>query len=116
MRSYKFNKFIKQIFEALRFFQPKSKDTGFSVFMSGIPQTRKQRLIEECKRQEVSIYIDDPTEQSAGIYAELRGVGSEAELERRLNTKKTIALSKCTSIIAFSAFIVSTIALIKSFL
>lgn len=113
MRSYKF---IKQIIEALGFFRPKSKDTDFSAFMSGIPQTRKQRLIEECKRQDVSIYIDDPTEQSAGIYAELRGVVSEAELERRLNAKKAIALSKRTNVIAYFSLFVSAIALAKPFL
>lgn len=113
MRSYKF---IKQIIEALKLIRPKSKDTDFSVFMFGIPPTRKQLLIEECRKQDVSIYIDEPTEQSIGIYAELRGVVSEAELERRLNTKKTTTLSMRANVVALFALVVSVLDYAQSFL
>lgn len=72
--------------------------------------------MEECKKNDVSIYIDNPSEQSSGIYAELRGVVSEAELERRLNAKKAVNQSKRANVISAIAFIVSLVALLKSFL
>lgn len=109
-------KFINQIIKALGFFRPKQKDIDFSEFMDGIPQTRKQRLIEECRKQDVSIYIDDSTEHSAGIYAEFRCAASEAELDRRLNVKKTTDYSKRANVIALLALLTSVIALIMPFL
>ncbi len=108
--------FIKRIFKALGLLRPISKETDFSSFTSGIQLTRKQRLIEECRKQDVSIHIDDPAEQSVGIYAELRGVVSEAELDRRLNTKKATTLSNRANNIALLAFVVSVIALARFFL
>lgn len=95
--------------------------TDFSSW-SDTPPKHKQQLIEECQKLGVSIYIDDPSEQSAGVYANQRAVASEAELERRLNAKKAIMNaekatkhSKWANFIAFSVLIVSAIALIKSF-
>lgn len=111
--------YIKQIFKA----KTANGSSDFSTFALAVPLTRKQLLIEECKKQDVSIYIDDQSEQSAGIYANLRAVASQAELERRLNTRKAIALSerantlsKRANIIALLALIVSAIPLVKPFL
>lgn len=95
-----------------RFLRPRLQDTDFSTFVPSAPLTRKQLLIEECKKQGVSIYIDDPSEQSA-IF---RGIASEVEIECRLNAKKTIDLSKRTNNISLLTFIVATITLISSFL
>lgn len=91
-------------------------DQDFSKYFGETPKTRKQQLLEECKKNDVSIYIDNPSEQSSGIYAELRGVVSEAELERRLNAKKAVNQSKRANVISAIAFIVSLVALLKSFL
>ena len=111
-------KYIKRILQ-----RRKKANSDFSVFVSAIPLTRKQLLLEECKNQDVSIYIDDPMEQSAGAYAIFRGVASEAELECRLNAKKAMILFKRANVIEFATFtasvipfIVTTIALIKPFL
>ncbi|WP_225580787.1 hypothetical protein, partial [Pseudomonas sp. PDM16] len=73
-------------------FRPKDKATDWDKFLGpASPETRKQRLIQECKKHDVSIYTDDESESSSGVYAELRGVASEAELERRLLTKKSVS-------------------------
>jgi hypothetical protein len=61
-------------------------------------------------------FTDNSSEQSFGIYAELRGVASEAELERRLNAKKAVCQSSRANFIAAIALIVSVVALVKSFL
>ena len=99
-----------------RLFARKQKDQDFSKYLGEVPQTRKQRLLEECKKNDVSIYIDNSSEQSSGIYAEFRGVVSEAELELRLNAKKAVSQSSRANIIAAFALIVSVLALVKSFL
>lgn len=105
-------KFIKRIARS----KAANKGSDFSSFVSAIPLTRKRSLIEECTKLNVSIYINDPSEQSTGAYALLRGVASEAELERRLNTKKETILSTHTNIITVIALIVSVMALVKPFL
>lgn len=99
-------KVIKRLFEVA------NKDSDFSTFAPSTPLTRKQRLIEECEKRDVSVYIDDLAEQSA-IF---RSIVSETELERRLNAKKAITLSKCANVIALFSLIVSTFALLKPFL
>jgi hypothetical protein len=98
-------KFIKHPFDEA------NKGSDFSTFVPATPLTRKQRLIEECGRRDVSIYIDDLSEQSALF----RSIASEAELERRLNSKEAITLSKRANAIALSSLIVSAFTLFKSF-
>ena len=99
-----------------RLFFKNTKHQDFSGFLGSAPKSKKQMLIEECKRRDVSIYIDDPAESSSGVYADLRGVASEAELERRLNPVKAIGLSKLAILVAAFSLLVSVVALIKSFL
>lgn len=88
----------------------------FSKFIKNDEKSRKERLIEECKKHDVSIHVDDESETSSGAYAEMRAVASEAELERRLNAKKSVGMATRSSVIAIIALIVSVLALIKSFL
>lgn len=108
---------MKEVFPALkRLFARKQNDQDFSKYLGEVPQTRKQRLLEECRKNDVSIYIDNSSEQSSGIFAELRGVVSEAELQRRLNAKKAVGQSNRANFIAAIALIVSVVALVKSFL
>ncbi len=108
---------MKAAFPALkRLFARKQSDHDFSNYLGEVPQTRKQRLFEDCRKNDVSIYIDNPSEQSSGIYAELRGVVPEAEFEQRLNAKKAAGQSNRANVIAAIALIVSVVALVKSFL
>ena len=86
-----------------------------SILLACITPTHKQQLIQQCKEENVSIFIDNPTEASSGIYAELRGVASEAELERRLHTKRVALQASRANSIATLAFLVSLVALAKSF-
>lgn len=96
-------------------FARKQGDEDFSKFLGEQPQTRKQRLLLECEKHGISICRDDPTEQSASVYAELRATASEVELEQRLNARKAVSQAKCANAIAVIALIVSVVALIKSF-
>ena len=61
------------------------------------------------------IYIDDSSENSVGVYAELRGVASEAELEKRLNAKRGLSLARRASVISIAALLVSLTALAISY-
>lgn len=99
-----------------RLFARKQNGQDFSKYLGETTQTRKQRLLEGCKKNDVSIYIDNPSEQSSGLYAGLRGVASEAELEQRLNSKMAVGQSSRANVIAAIALIVSVVALAKSFL
>ena len=99
-----------------RLFSRKQNGQDFSKYLGEVPLTRKKRLLEECRKNDVSIYIDNSSEESSGIYAEFRGVVSEAELERRLNSKKAVSQSSRANFIAAIALIVSVVALVKSFL
>ncbi|PIX04716.1 MAG: hypothetical protein COZ77_05065 [Gallionellales bacterium CG_4_8_14_3_um_filter_54_18] len=108
---------MKAVFPALkRLFARKQNDHDFSKYFGEVPQTRKQRLLEECRKNDVSIYIDNSSEHSSGFYADLRAVVSEAELESRLNAKKAVGQSSRANFIAAIALIVSVVALVKSFL
>jgi hypothetical protein len=106
------NEFIKYLFKT----KATKKSFDFSTFLPKVPQPRKQQLLEECTKRSISIYDDNPLEQSSGAYSIFRNPASEAELENRLSTKKAIILSKRANFIAFLALIVTTITLAKTFL
>ena len=98
-------------------FRRKRATQDWVQYLGGCPPaTRKQRLLDECKRLDVSIHVDDSTEASSGIYGELRGVASEAELERRLNAKNTVLHASRANKLAIVALVVSLISLIASLL
>ena len=86
-----------------------------AYFRDSPPTSRKQALLNECERLDVSIHVDDASETSSGVYAQFRGVASEVELERRLNAKKALGLASWANGIAILAFLVALAALIKSF-
>ena len=92
-----------------------TKSEDFSNFFGDVKLTKKEYLIEQCKKNNVSIHIDDASETSTGVYAELRGVASEAELENRLNSKTALSKAKLANMIAIFALIVSVLALIMSY-
>lgn len=95
-----------------RLFQRNSRDEDFSAFLDDAKKSTKQILIEKCRRNNASIYVDDASETSSGIYAQLRGVASEAELERRLNAKKALGLASRANTVAILAFLVSIATLV----
>lgn len=99
-----------------RLFRQNSKNEDFSAFLDDAKKSTKQVLIEKCRRNNISIYVDDTSETSSGIYALLRGMASEAELERRLNAKKALGLASRTNTVAILTFMVQFTTLVKSFL
>lgn len=99
----------------MRSFCFKVKKQDWSKYFDGVPpQSRKQKLLDECAHHDVSVHIDDALENSTGIYAQLRAVASEAELDRRLNAKLAIKQSSRANLIAGGALLVSFIALVVS--
>ncbi|MNG21168.1 hypothetical protein D3C84_1055030 [compost metagenome] len=95
-------------------FRPKEKETDWDKELGPIEESRKQRLIRTCQEHDVSIHTDDESETSSGAYAVFRGTASEAELERRLNTKLSVSSSRRANFISLAALLISIIALIKS--
>ena len=79
------------------------------------PQSKKQLLIEQCKKNNVCVFVDDQSESSTGIYAELRGVASEAELQRRLDANTQARNSTKAFWISVVALIISVLAVAVSF-
>jgi len=97
-----------------RLFKKKPDSDDFTTFFGDTPiPTKKRALIEQCLRHDVSPYIDDASETSSGIYAQLRAVASEAELERRLNAKTALGMARRANVFALLAFVVSVVTLVK---
>ena len=86
----------------------------FSGFLSKKTTTNKQRLIIECQKYSISIFVDDASEDSSGVYAQMRAVASEAELERRLLARMAIRKSVHANPISILALVVSVAGLVKS--
>ena len=92
------------------------KDGGdFSDYLGDEKLSRKNRLLSECEKLDVSIHIDDAAEASSGVYSGLRAVASEAELEKRLNAKKSLRFAWRSQVVSFVALAVSIAAFIKSY-
>ncbi|HMN55732.1 MAG TPA: hypothetical protein PKE15_00675 [Ottowia sp.] len=75
-------------------------------------KTKKQSLLDECENLGISPYIDDESETSSGVYAQLRAVASEAELERRLIAKRAERKAVQSNLIAAAGLIVSLVSLV----
>ena len=95
------------------FSKPRNAE-DFSNFLGNATPTKKERLIAECKNRSITIFIDDTSESASGVYAQMRAVASEAELERRLLVKKAISKSGWANFIAILALIISIATLVKS--
>lgn len=78
-------------------------------------QSKKELLIEQCSKNNVCIFVDDQSESSIGIYAEIRSVASEAELQRRLDANIQIRNSIKAFWISVVALVVSVLAVAISF-
>ncbi|MDT8383600.1 MAG: hypothetical protein RRB22_04225 [Gammaproteobacteria bacterium] len=92
-----------------------SNQQDFSNFLPRAKPTKKEELIEECKKLNVSPYIDDSGETSSGVYSEMRAVASEAEIERRLIAKRSMLSAEHSKYISIIAIVIALISLVKSF-
>lgn len=89
----------------------KNTEVDWSEFLkSSEPESRKQRLVKECRKYDVTPYVDDPCENDSGNNV-MRGVASEAEIERRLVAKKAMFSANRANIIAFLAFLLALFSL-----
>lgn len=95
-----------KVLQRINPFRKSEQDWG-KFFKKSADESRKDRLIRFCKKYDVSIHIDDSTEPSKGAYAVLRSVVSEAELERRLNTKKALVQAQYSNYISLFALLAS---------
>lgn len=95
-------------------FRRRKPEIDWGKFFDLPPATRKERLLEECRRHDVSIHTDNPAEASSGVYSALRPVASEAELERRLVAKLAVTKSAWANRIAALSLIVSLVSLAVS--
>lgn len=83
------------------------KAKNWSNFIeSGVECTRKEALMDYCQKLGVSIYVDDANE-SSGVYSKFRSVTSEAELERRLNSKVMLNKASQANLISIFALFLS---------
>ena len=87
-------------------FPRKRSPEDFSAFLSAESSTKKQALIAECQRRGVSIFVNDSSETSTGVYSQLRAVASEAELQSRLFQSVALCTAKRANIIAWFALAV----------
>ena len=100
----------------MMFWKKKVKqDQDWSKFLAEAKTSRKQRLLEQCQKYDVSIHVDEATESSEGVYASLRAVASEAELERRIVAKRSEINTRRANIVSAIVLVVSIAALVKSF-
>ena len=98
---------------------PFSKGTDqedFSAYLKDTATSKKKELIAECQRRGVSIFVDDQSESSTGIYAQVRAVASEAELERRLLSVKALGSAQRANVIAWLAMAVAVVGLLAEVL
>ena len=96
----------------LGFFRKNPEQDWTKFFGDLPPETRKAKLIDICKRKDVSIYVDDSTEN---VHTPLRAVASEAELERRVLAKMSVVYSLHSRRISIAALIVAVSTLILEF-
>ena len=72
----------------------------------------KQKIIDECQKRGVPIYVSDQSETSSGLYAALRAVAPESELHARLQQAISAERSRTANRIAWLALLVATASLI----
>ena len=86
-------------------FKLKNIDVDWNEFFKNSESdSRKQRLLRECRKYDVTPYVDDPGENASGNNV-MRGVASEAEIERRLIAKKAVFSANRANFIALLAFL-----------
>ncbi|SRR5260221_11160642 len=94
----------------MKFWQRNAHQQDWTRYFDKPQRSRKKNLIETANKKDVSIYIDDSSETSDGIYSNFRAVVSEAELEKRLAEHKRLFLQRAT--LAFAIFCSSVTAVV----
>lgn len=94
----------------MKWISTKSSSANLRLLFSDLEdETRKDRLISECRKHDISYYVDDASyDFSKSIF---RPVASEVELERRLAAINALNLSKRSNRISFFALFISLISL-----
>lgn len=87
------------------------KEFNWNKYLGLPPATRMERLLEDCRRLDVSIHVDSPTEMASVANTMLRSTASEAELERRISVKLALNKSTWANRIAGLSLLVSVISL-----
>lgn len=93
-------------------FRNRTDPRDFSAYLKDEPSSQKRKLIAECESLGVSIFIDDPNESSSGVYAAMRGVASEAELQGRLHQANASRTANRANFIAWLALAVGVASLL----
>jgi len=95
-------------------FKRTSDPEDFSSLLPSGPGSFKDKLIAECQRKGVSVYVSDPSEARSGPYALLRAVASEVELQSRLNACLSLKRAMWANRIAWLALVIGVAALIAA--
>ena len=92
----------------------RSDPEDFSHYLPQGPESLKERLVAECQRRGISVYVSDSSETSSGVYANLRAVASEAELQSRLMQAITTETASKANRIAWLALGIGIASLVVS--
>jgi hypothetical protein len=84
----------------------------FSKYLPDGPASNKEKLIVECRKRCVPIYVTDQSETTSGPYAALRAVAPESELHARLLQAILAERARNANRIAWLALLVSVVSLI----
>lgn len=84
----------------------------FSNYLPQDPESTKGKLIAECQRRGISVYVADSSETSSGVYANLRAVAPESELQSRLLQVIAAETAHKANRIAWLALFVSLVSLV----
>lgn len=99
-----------------RLFQRKLDPEDFSSYLPKGPENVKERLLAECERRGISPYVSDTSETATGVYANLRAVASEAELQSRLVQAIAVKTAAKANRIAWFALLVGCASLVVAIL
>ena len=93
-------------------FWRKHDPQDFSNYLPEGQASNKEKLIAECQKRGVPIYVADQSETSSGSYAALRAVAPESELHARLLQATAAERARNANRIAWLALVVSMASLI----
>lgn len=98
-------------------FHRKGKETDWAAFfgLHGVG-SNKNALIAYCRKHNIPMHLDDSSENAGGVLGELRGVASEAELQRRVSAYKARRGAFFSIIISALALAVSAASLVVAIL
>ena len=92
-------------------FWKKFDPNDFSSYLPSGEESLKEKLIAECRRRGVPIYVADPAESSTEPYASLRAVAPESDLQSRLLQAVAVEAAFKANRFAWLALLISLAAL-----